>query len=538
MSNQEENNIKKSRKAEEDAEKPKKIMRPDPTLTTRLLAARQIGGARVHQISQADKSDILAKHTLRINQVKAKKNCCNGIECIGVPKKNKVTLCPMGTRQITQVELSKCNRYLYYGTADNRLYMVDLKKLKNQKAEIEVPSEIENEVLEEFKILATYAENPIVLDLTKTFGPKGWDKRKNKLGQMGIHVIEQSPNGLKLLTSGHHSATIEILEMDQTRHKGDPEEFEFEGLEYDPREVWTREGVLKESGKNYREGKITGGLWLGEEAIGVVGSKGRLTVCRLQNESGKILIPTRKEIWFPEHDLPLSNGHRFPRSQQLSRLVGINRMSTRDEVIITSDCGEIYILKENTIEGVASRGARRIGIPREDFCYTDQYKNVILLSQATDEKSNTAVIGSLLGLSTLDSRMPEPLNHIKMFDFQHPLEARLEEDMMGLPLKLAIEDQIVTVGLWGGYVTHCDLRAKKWILEETSAHLQEYFRKVSWPMGLSGHPEVKTVDQYLPNLYPLTSMKQRGGTLAAGGGPINDNMSEANYFEGVVTLWD
>ena len=523
---------------------PRKIMKTDPTPTPRLLANRQLGGGGSHQINQAHSSNVLAKHTLRINQIKTKRNCCRQSDCVGVPKKNKVTLCPIGAKQVTQVELSGCKRYLYYGTADNRLFLVDLKKLKNQMCEIDVVSEIDNDVMEEFKIITPHDKDPVVIELTKTFGQKGWNEIDNLKGQMGIHVIELSPNGLKVLTSGHHSATIEILETDITRHKGDPEEHQVESLRHDSREIWTKEGVIKEAGKNYRQGKITGGIWLNEEAIAVVGTQGKLTVCRLHGECGRILIPTINEVRFPEHDLPLGPGHRFPQSQNLSRMVGISRMSLRDEIIVTSDCGEVYILKQNNVEGITSRGATRIGIPREELCYADQYKNIILLSQTIEEMSNTVIVGTLFGLSLFDTRAPHSLSHIKMFDIRNSLEAKLEETMMGLPLSLAVEDQIVTAGLWGGYIIYCDLRAKRWILEENSNHLEEYYRKVSWPLGLSGHPEVRTIDEFLPNLYPLTCMKQRNGVLAAGGGPIisessvRANFDEANQLEGIVTVWD
>ena len=524
------------------SEVPKKIMKIDPTLTPRLLANRQLGGGGAHQINQAHSSNVLAKHTLRINQIKSKRICCRDTECVGVPKPDKVTVCPIGTKQVTQVEISKCKRYLYYGTANNKFFQVDLVKLKRQMCDIEVVSETDGNVMEEFKIVTARDRDPVVLELTKTFGQKGWNEIENRKGQMGIHVIELSPNGLKILTSGHHSATVEVLETDITRHKGDPEEYQVKNLEHDSREIWTRDGVIKEGGKNYRQGKITGGVWFDEETIGVVGIKGKLTVCKLRGECGRILIPTVTEVTFPEHGLPLASGHRFPQSQELSRLNGISHMSLRDESIITSDCGEVYILKNDNTDGVTTRGARRIGIPREELCWEDQYKNIILLSQAIEENSNTVVVGTLFGLSILDTRMPHILSHIKMFDVNNSLEARLEEEMMGLPVRLAVNDQIVTAALWGGYITYCDLRAKKWILEENSAHLEECYRKVSWPLGLSGHPVHRTIDEFLPNLYPLTSMKKRDGVLAAGGGPIIGNLSESNtesnHLEGIVTIWD
>lgn len=520
------------------SEVPKKIIQVDPTPTPRLLANRQLGGGGAHQISQAHSSNVLAKHTLRINQIKTKWDCCSNSDCVGVPKKNKVTLCPIGTKQVTQLELSKCGKYLYYGTADNRLFLVDLKKLKNQMSEINVVSDTNGDVMEEFKILFPHEKDPVTLELTKTFGQKGWNEIENRKGQMGIHVIELSPGGLKILTSGHNSATVEILETDITRHKGDPEENQIESLKYDSREIWTKDGVIKEGGKNYREGKMTGGTWFDEETIGVVGIQGKLTLCKLHGECGRILIPTVNEIRFPEHGLPLSSGHRFPQSQGLSRLVNISRMSLRDEIIITSDCGEIYILKQDNVEGVTTRGARRIGIPREELCYTDQYKNIILLSQTIEESSNTVIVGTLFGLSILDTRTPHLLSYIKMSDVDDSLESKLEESMMGLPVSLAAKNQIVTAGLWGGFIIYCDLRAKKWILEENSSHLEEYYRKVSWPLGLSGHPVNRTIDEFLPNLYPLTCMKQRGDMLAAGGGPIIGNMTESTQLEGIVTTWD
>ena len=517
---------------------PKKIIRVDPTLTPRLIANRQLGGGGAHQINQAHSSNVLAQHTLRINQIKTKWDCCRSSECVGVPKKSKTTLCPIGTKQITQLELSKCGRYLYYGTADNRLFMVDLKKLKTQKCEIDVVSETNGDVMEEFKILTLHEKDPVALELTKTFGQKGWNDIENRKGQMGINVIELSPGGLKILTTGHHSATVEVLETDITRHKGDPEEHQVEGLKYDSREVWTEKGVIKEGGKNYRDTKITDGTWFDEETIGVVEIEGKMTVCKLHGECGRILIPTLNEIRIPEHGLPLSRGHRFPQSQRLSRLNSISRMSLRDEIIITSDCGEIYILKQDNVEGVTTRGAWRIGIPREELCYEDQYKNIILLSQTLDEESNTVIVGTLYGLSMLDTRAPHLLSHIKMSDVHDSLESRLEEEMMGRPVSLAIDNQIVTAGLWGGFIIYCDLRAKKWIIEENSSHLEEHYRKVSWPLGLSGHPVNRTIDEFLPNLYPLTCMKQRGEILAAGGGPIIGNMAEGNHLEGIVTTWD
>ena len=520
------------------SEVPRKIKKVDPTLTPRLLASRELGGGGAHQINRANSSNVLAKHTLRINQIKTKRDCCRDSDCMGVPRVDKVTICPLNTKQITQLELSKCKGYIYYGTSDNRLFLVDLKKLKNQMCEIDVISETDGNVMEEFKIVTTHDKDPVVLELTKTFGQKGWDEVETKKGQMGIHMVELSPNGLKILTSGHHSATVEILETDVTRHKGDPEEYQVEGLKYDSREIWTKEGVIKEAGKNYRQGKITGGTWFDEETIGVVGIQGRLTMCKLRGECGRILIPTINEIRFPEHGLPLSSGHRFPQSQRLSRLVGISRMSLSDEIIITSDCGELYVLKQDNVEGVTTKGARRIGIPREELCFTDQYKNIILLSQAIEENSNTVVVGTLFGLSLFDTRAPDLLSHIKMFDVDNSLESRIEESMMGLPISLAVKNQIVTAGLWGGFIIYCDLRAKKWILEENSDHLEEYYRKVSWPLGLSGHPVNRTVEEFLPNLYPLTCMKQRDGVLAAGGGPIIGNMSEENHLEGIVTVWD
>ena len=194
--------------------------------------------------------------------------------------------------------------------------------------EIDVVSETNGDVMEEFKILTLHEKDPVALELTKTFGQKGWDDIENRKGQMGINVIELSPGGLKILTTGHHSATVEVLETDITRHKGDPEEHQVEGLKYDSREVWTEEGVIKEGGKNYRQGKITDGTWFDEETIGVVEIEGKMTVCKLHGECGRILIPALNEIRIPERRLHHKSCMMDPMSEPIMQLFCMTRAQT------------------------------------------------------------------------------------------------------------------------------------------------------------------------------------------------------------------
>ena len=103
----------------------------------------------------------------------------------------------------------------------------------------------------------------------------------------------------------------------------------------------------------------------------------------------------------------------------------------------------------------------------------------------------------------------------------------------GEPISIVAQDNIVSAGLYSGYVIFYDLRNKKWILEEEN---NDQSARVTWAMGLQESHERKNRNN--PNNYPLLNIKKHNSALAVGGGPVYGNTARTRGLEGVLTLWE
>ena len=489
-----------------------------------VLAGRQLG--------MGDNAYLKFKATLQ--ELTAKIECCNLEECSGVPAKNKITLCPSEVEQVTSIEITNGGHYLFFGTSNNTLYLVDLWKLRKLDSEMIIDSQIEKISTEHFKIVSRYDTTGCINEITKVFGPRLGSNLGSRPGfesnRQGIHCLELSPSGTQLMTCGYKSNQLKVINIDETRNTRNKRKFDSFGV-FDEYEVWTNLGVLKEVANNHGIGGITGGVWVDETCTASVDTVGTLKVCRTRKN--KIRVPAVHQIRFPNHALPVEAGQAFPIGESLSTIVGIDKVRLRDEYIVTTWPGEIYVLKADDKLGITARGARREGIPHSEFHFSDQGKERKVLSQTVDEVTGTVIVGTLSGLTTMDTRVPHLLEHVKLYDVKKPKEVRQKEIDQGAPVKIHAENYIVTAGMYSGHIAFFDTRNKRWIQDEENA---EKCARLTWTMGIQEAHGRK--NRHNPNKYPLVSLRKRGGTLAAGGGPVFGGTARERTLEGVITIWE
>ena len=481
------------------------------------------------QMGRVDKAYLKYRSTLQ--EIKAKIECCENEDCSGTPAKIKTTVCPTGVEQITQLEFTPDGSHILFGTTTNRLYLLDVRKLKNLEHETVVTSKKEVTVTEFFKIIPKLDKKGCLQEITEVFGVKPPTRPGCTAFVRGIHCLEFSPSGLKILTSGHKSNQLKVIEVDESRKKGGRKEVDRKALDYNESEAWTKLGVLTETARNHGIGKITGGTWVNDNVTATTDAVGTLKVCRIHSD--KILVPADHRLHFPTHALPVEGGQAFPRHETLSTLVNVDKLEMRDEFIVTAAVGEIYILKADEKLGITSRGVRREGIPNWVFHFTEQRKETKLLCQTIDKTTGTVVVGTLSGISFLDTRAPHLLEHVKLWDAKRPKELRRREMDQGEPISIVAQDNIVSAGLYSGYVIFYDLRNKKWILEEEA---NDQSARVTWAMGIQESHERKNMNN--PNNYPLLNIKRHNSALAVGGGPVYGNTARTRGLEGVLTLWE
>ena len=480
------------------------------------------------QLGRVDRAYLKYRSTLQ--EIKAKIECCESEDCSGAPAKIKTTACPIGVEQITQLEFTPDGGHIMFGTSTNRLYLLDIRKLKNLEYETMVTSKKEVTVTEFFKIIPTFDRRGCLQEITEVFGERPPTRPGCNAFARGIHCLEFSPNGQKVLTTGHKSNQLKILEVDDSRKKGGPKVVDKKVLDCNRSEIWTKLGVMTETARNHGIGKITGGTWVNDNATATTDAVGTLKVCKI-NEY--MMVPADHRLYFPTHALPVEGGQAFPRHETLSTLVNVDKLEMRDEFVVTASVGEIYILKADEKLGITARGARREGIPNWVYHFTEQRKETKLLCQTVDKTTGTVIVGTLSGISFLDTRAPHLLEHVKLWDAKKPKEVRRREMDQGEPISIVAQDNIISAGLYSGYVVFFDLRSKKWILEDEN---NDQSARVTWAMGIQESHVRKNRNN--PNDYPLLNIKKHNSVLAVGGGPVYGNTAKTRGLEGVLTMWE
>ena len=475
------------------------------------------------------------RYRTALQEISAKLECCSMENCKGVPAKTKITLCPSNVEQITKIEISLDGKYLIFGTSKNALYLVDLWKLRKLSPEVAVESEIEDISTESFKIVSKYDNTGCIQDVTKIFGPKSTMRSGCETFRRGIRCLELSPGGDRLMTCGHKSNQMEIINIDKAEKMDDKRETDDVFEQPDEYKVWTNMGSLSAYTANQGIGKITGGTWVSEDSTAHVSAVGTLKVCRV-SDTARFKIPAEHQVHFPTHALPVEGGHggpTFPVNETLSTLVDISKIDLRNEFIVTSTVGEIYVLKTDEKLGITARGVRREGIPRTEFCSTDQRKERLILCQAVDMMTGTVVVGTLAGLTFMDTRLPHLLTHAKLYDVGNPKDVGGRELDQGEPVSIHVIDNVVTAGLYNGFVTFYDMRNRKWVPEEDG---NSSSARLTWPMGVQ-ESHVRW-NKHNPNNYPLVTLAKRDGVLAVGGGPVFGGTARERTLEGVLTVWE
>ena len=253
------------------------------------------------------------KYRATLQEIKAKIECCEAKDCWGSPAKVKTTVCPTGVEQVTQLEFTPDGSHIIFGTSRNKLYIMDLRKLKNLSSETVATSAKGVAANEHFKIIPMFDKMGCLQEITEVFGTKPAIRTGCRTFVRGIHCLEFSPNGLKVLTSGHQSNQVKIIEIDKSRRKGDPKKFDKKALDYNEHEAWTKFGVMTESARSQGIGKITGGTWINNNATVTTDAVGTLKVCRIHED--RILVPADHRLHFPTHALPVEGGQAFPRKE-------------------------------------------------------------------------------------------------------------------------------------------------------------------------------------------------------------------------------
>ena len=496
----------------------------------------------------------MLKYKAELQSVVARIDCCNKTECTGNAIREKITVFPRRIDAITQVEISKDGKYVFIATKKNNLYVMDVKEL--EKAEgVEIPSEIEETVREYFKVVKKEESENVIQNLSNVFGPK--TKKTFVPARSGSNVIELSENEARILTCGSTSNVMQVLDIDRSRQKGDYREpkgndeelkkLYNRNLDYDPMEVYTKMGAMKVTAAAYTRGTITGGVWINNEVVAITTTNGHLNTYRLNdkrinatkenspwynkdysfNPTLSKLVVAATGLSFPWHSLPVSGATQFPSLSSMSELVGITRIEHRGEVLVTGDEGEVHILKTLGDQGITTRGARREGIPRENLFVTEQRRNKMLTCQTVDQEHGTAVVGSLFGISLCDSRSPHLLRHIKMDIKTMRLTLRRRELDFGMPTSVTAASNVVSVGLCDGHIIHCDVRVGKWLMDGDN--------KLCWFMGVKERHEHE--NQYFPTVFPLRTIRKKGGIVAAAGGPLFGQAANEYDLNGVLALW-
>ena len=508
----------------------------------KLVADRQLNLVNVSTLKyKAEKQSIIAKLER-----------CEITDCKEEATKEKVTVFPKRVDAITQVEIAKGGKFVFVATKKNNLYIVDIRELENTQG-VEIPIN-EKEIRKYFKIIEKGEGEEIIQNLSNVFGPK--TKRTCTPARNGINVIELSGNEMQILTCGSTSNVMQVIEIDKSRPKGDIREprgtaeelktmYE-KNLDYDPLEVYSKVGAMKVTAAAYTSGVITGGVWLNEEVVALTCADGGLNVYRLNdkrvnatkesspwydrdiafNPTLSKMVVAGTGLRFPCHSLPVSGGTQLPSLTSMSNLVGITHVHHRNEVLVAGEEGEVYILKTVEDQGITIRGRRREGLPREYLFFTEQRRNKFITCQGVDQGSGTAVVGSLFGVSICDSRSPHLMEHIKLDIKTMRLTQRRRELDFGVPSSLAAVNNVVSVGLSDGYVIHCDIRNHKWLMNGED--------KSFWYMGVEkpGYEH-----NYLPNLFPLRTLKKKDEVVAVGGGPVFGQAAADHDLNGVLSLW-
>ena len=480
------------------------------------------------------------KYKAALQTVISKIDCCNINGCRGIPAKTKMTVCPTDVEQVTQVEVSPDGMYLLFTTSNNCLFVLDLWKAGKSESEIVVSSKIEGKPVEFFKTMSKNDESKGLQDATRVIRGGAVSLPGDEFLRRGISCLEMSPSGKKILTTGRDSSALTILEVDPSKEKGHPEQFDRAWAEFDENKVWSGMGLLTKSAECYRGiGKITGGTWFGENMVMVVDNNGLMKVCTLHDEKAE--VTTKNRIHIPTHALPGDDEHAFPRCETMSTLVGIDQVPIRNEFIVTSSCGEIYILQLDEHLGVTARGAKRIGIPRSELNWDSQRRETLVLSQAVDPNTATVIIGTIDGLTIMDTRVPYSPEYVKLYDTTKPKRVSLREADMGKPVSISVENNLVYAGLYGGYICFYDLRAGNWIHEERGI---EPSARLAWRLGVKDqyddHQPPGCPSRFTPFpefSFPLISLKKKNGVLAVGGGPVYNDDAVARRLEGAVTVW-
>ena len=469
--------------------------------------------------------------------------------------KEKVTVFPARIDAITQVEITKGGKFVLVATKKNNLYIIDIRELEKTQGMAIHPRVRDEAIREYFKVIEKEENENIIQNLSSVLGPK--TKRTCTPARNGINVIELSENEVQILTCGSTSNIMQVIEVDVSRARGDTrepkgtdEELEKlygKNLDYDPLEIYSKLGAMKVTASAYTSGVITGGVWLNQDVVALTCANGHLNIYRLNdkrinatkesspwydrnlafNPTLSKLVATAIGLRFPYHSLPVSGGTQFPSLTSMTNLVGITCVQHRDEVLVTGEEGEVHILKTVGSEGITTRGARREGIPREYLFFTEQRRNKVITCQGVDQQNGTAIVGSLFGISICDSRTPHLLQHIKMDIKTMRLTQRRRELDFGMPCSLAAANNVVTVGLCDGYIIHCDVRTRKWLMDGEN--------KLCWYMGVKERFGYE--HDYFPYLYPLRTLKKKDNTVAVGGGPVFGQIATDFDLNGVLSLW-
>ena len=493
-----------------------------PSQITSMLAGRQMG--------MGDSAYLKFRATLQ--EVTTKIECCNLEECSGAPAKTKITLCPSGVEQVTSIEITHDGSHLLFGTSANGLYLVDLWRLRKLDPELVIDSKIEKVTMEYFKIISKYDTTGSINEVTKVLGPRSVDRPDCMSYRQGIHCLELSPSGLKIMTCGQKSNQLKIVSIDESRNVRNKRKFDNCDV-FDKDEAWTSMGVLTRVASNYGVGRITGGTWINETCTASVDSAGTLKVCRIQDDKFRARVPAEHQIFFPNHALPVEGNQAYPVGERLSSMVNIDKITFRDEYIATTWSGEIYVLKADDKLGITVRGARREGIPRGEFHFSDQRKERLILSQAIDVGTGMVVVGTLSGLTFLDTRIPNQLNHAKLYDARKPREMRQREMDQGAPVSMHVQNHVVTAGLYNGVVAFFDMRNQSWVRDDDSV---DKLSRLTWNMGVQEAHKMKNRNN--PNNYPLVTLRKHRGILAVGGGPVYGRTAMERTLEGVITVWE
>ena len=446
---------------------------------------------------------------------------------------------PMVTRHATMDN----GRYIILGTADHGLYLLDMRQLMKLDNVFSIVG-CENEPESVSEILGIKPievfKNPeivskgmgAVLDMSNVLGENSDVKKYGYMNsKRGVNIMEINQNENKILTCGSSAQEMRILDINK-------------GVKLDRtsendrklQELWdktckiTAAGLITPNSVGTTPSAIVDGVWLQENTVVTAHHDGRLRVWRLKEDRFQ-QTPT-EIVRIPKHDMPIYEWHKLPKYQMTSHLVGVNKIETREELVTTSACGEIYILLSPSTGLVKTEKARRQAIPR-DLLLNTSFESCtrILTCQDVDKTSSRIVVGSLFGLSFLDSREPHHVKHVKIYDTGTARKYRKREEERGFPRSLAIENNLVYLGTNQGQIIFFDTRNEKFLTQEDGKG------RVTWELGPKGS---RFFDGYE---FPLLTITKKDGVVVASGGPTNEPSQPPAAFQedlllcGQVSIW-